>query len=142
MGREAFEMIILFKGKVGPIYNIGGSNERTNIDVARDLIKLSGHAKPDDMITFVEDRVFNDLRCTVPTGLSPLPFRPSFHPILPTAFLLCPSFLHSIFCSIAYLFSCFIKSCSVSYLHCTVVNTALISLVILTDLNRYVLHYL
>ena len=63
---RAFEMIILFKGKVGLIYNIGGSNERTNIDVARDLIKLSGHAKPDDMITFVEDRVFNDLRCTVP----------------------------------------------------------------------------
>ena len=76
---RAFEMI-LFKGKVGLIYNIGGSNERTNIDVARDLIKLSGNAKPDDMITFVEDRVFNDLRCTMPTSLSPLPFLPTFPP--------------------------------------------------------------
>ena len=86
---RAFEMIILFKGKVGLIYNIGGSNERTNIDVARDLIKLSGHAKPDDMITFVEDRVFNDLRCTVPTSF------PSFLPSLLTS--LYDPFLSSVF---------------------------------------------
>lgn len=58
---RAFE-IILFKGKVGLIYNIGGSNERANIDVAKDLIRLSGYANPEDMMTFVEDRVFNDLR--------------------------------------------------------------------------------
>lgn len=38
---RAFE-IILFKGKIGLIYNIGGSNERENIEVARDLIRLSG----------------------------------------------------------------------------------------------------
>ena len=38
---RAFE-IILFKGEVGLIYNIGGTNERENIDVARDLIRLSG----------------------------------------------------------------------------------------------------
>ena len=61
---RAFE-IILFKGKIGLIYNIGGSNERRNIDVARDLIKLSGLAtdsSEDTMITFVADRVFNDFR--------------------------------------------------------------------------------
>jgi len=60
---RAFE-IILFKGKVGLIYNIGGSNERENIDVAKDLIRLSGTAagKEDSMITFVADRVFNDFR--------------------------------------------------------------------------------
>lgn len=38
---RAFE-IILFKGVVGMIYNIGGTNERENIEVAKDLIRLSG----------------------------------------------------------------------------------------------------
>jgi UDP-glucose 4,6-dehydratase len=58
---RAFECILL-KGKVGCVYNIGGSNERANIDVARDLIRLSGYEKAEDMMTFVEDRFFNDLR--------------------------------------------------------------------------------
>lgn len=59
---RAFETV-LFKGKVGVVYNIGGSNERSNIDVAKDLIGLAGYkGKEDQMITFVEDRFFNDLR--------------------------------------------------------------------------------
>jgi len=60
---RAFE-IVLFKGITGNIYNIGGSNERANIDVAKDLIGLMGYptGKELDMVTFVEDRVFNDLR--------------------------------------------------------------------------------
>ena len=59
---RAFECV-LFKGKVGLVYNIGGSNERSNIDVARDLIGLAGYkGKEDQMMTFVEDRFFNDLR--------------------------------------------------------------------------------
>ncbi len=59
---RAFETV-LFRGKVGVVYNIGGSNERSNIDVAKDLIGLAGYkGKEDQMITFVEDRFFNDLR--------------------------------------------------------------------------------
>lgn len=59
---RAFE-VILFKGTVGNIYNIGGSHERTNIDVARQLVRLCGYTGPeDDHLTFVEDRVFNDFR--------------------------------------------------------------------------------
>mmetsp|Transcript_6312 Transcript_6312/g.6522 ORF Transcript_6312/g.6522 Transcript_6312/m.6522 type:complete len:356 (+) Transcript_6312:71-1138(+) len=59
---RAFE-IILFKGQIGNIYNIGGSNERANVDVARDLIRLLGFAdKEKEMIEFVPDRCFNDLR--------------------------------------------------------------------------------
>jgi len=62
---RAFE-IILFKSKVGMIYNIGGTNERANIDVAKDLIKLSGQeSKENELLTFVEDRVFNDLRYSI-----------------------------------------------------------------------------
>jgi nucleoside-diphosphate-sugar epimerase len=48
---RAFE-IILFKGKVGVVYNIGGSNERANIDVAKDLIRLAGYTDGMVMITF------------------------------------------------------------------------------------------
>lgn len=58
---RAFE-VILFKGTVGNIYNIGGTNERQNIEVARDLIRLLGYSQPDTMMQFVEDRAFNDLR--------------------------------------------------------------------------------
>lgn len=59
---RAFE-IVLFKAKEGLIYNIGGTNEIPNIDVAKDLVKLSGYkGNPEDMMVFVEDRVFNDLR--------------------------------------------------------------------------------
>jgi dTDP-D-glucose 4,6-dehydratase len=59
---RAFE-IILFKAEVGIIYNIGGSNERTNLDVAKQLIHLAGYGeKESEMMTFVEDRVFNDFR--------------------------------------------------------------------------------
>jgi len=60
---RAFEKVLL-KGKVGLVYNIGGSNERENIEVAKDLIRLSGYeaGKEKDMMVFVEDRVFNDFR--------------------------------------------------------------------------------
>lgn len=58
---RAFE-IILFKAKVGLIYNIGGTNELANIDVSKALIKLAGYKNVDEMMIFVEDRVFNDLR--------------------------------------------------------------------------------
>ena len=59
---RAFE-ILLFKAGVGLIYNIGGTNEKTNLEVAEQLVKLSGYGGPAaDKMTFVEDRVFNDLR--------------------------------------------------------------------------------
>jgi UDP-glucose 4,6-dehydratase len=59
---RAFE-IILFKAQVGIVYNIGGTNEKANIDVARSLIKLAGYeSQESEMMTFVEDRAFNDLR--------------------------------------------------------------------------------
>jgi dTDP-D-glucose 4,6-dehydratase len=59
---RAFE-IVLFKAQVGLIYNIGGTNEVANIDVAKSLVRLSGYTGAEsDLMTFVEDRVFNDLR--------------------------------------------------------------------------------
>jgi dTDP-D-glucose 4,6-dehydratase len=38
---RAFEMI-LHKGVTGKIYNIGGTHEKANIEVARDLIRMLG----------------------------------------------------------------------------------------------------
>ena len=62
---RAFD-IILHKGLLGSIYNIGGNNERANIEVAKDLINLMGKSdKEAEYITFVEDRAFNDLRYTI-----------------------------------------------------------------------------
>lgn len=62
---RAFETI-LHKGVTGNIYNIGGNNERANIDVAKDLIRLMGKtSKETELITHVEDRAFNDLRYTI-----------------------------------------------------------------------------
>ena len=59
---RAFE-VILFNAGVGHIYNIGGTNEKTNLDVAGQLVKLSGYeGEVTDKMVFVEDRVFNDLR--------------------------------------------------------------------------------
>ena len=62
---RAFE-IILFKAIVGEIYNIGGSHEYTNIEVANQLINLSGYGdRIEEMLTFVEDRAFNDFRYNI-----------------------------------------------------------------------------
>mmetsp|Transcript_13397 Transcript_13397/g.29552 ORF Transcript_13397/g.29552 Transcript_13397/m.29552 type:complete len:367 (-) Transcript_13397:57-1157(-) len=62
---SAFD-VILHKGEIGHIYNIGGENEQANIQVAKDLIKILGKEKEmDELITYVEDRKFNDLRYTI-----------------------------------------------------------------------------
>lgn len=62
---RAFEFI-LFKGNVGSIYNIGGSNEISNIEVAKRLIKHMHMEKIEEqLLTFVPDRCFNDLRYTI-----------------------------------------------------------------------------
>lgn len=65
---RAFD-VILHNGEVGHIYNIGGDNEKPNITVAKDLIKLLGLGdKEKELITFVPDRKFNDLRYTINSG--------------------------------------------------------------------------
>lgn len=62
---RAFDTI-LHKGLEGRIYNIGGKNEMSNLQVAKQLIKVMGKsAKEEDLITFVPDRKFNDLRYTI-----------------------------------------------------------------------------
>ena len=55
--------LILRKGRVGEIYNVGGHNEMRNIDVVRLICRELG--KSEDLITFVEDRKGHDLRYAI-----------------------------------------------------------------------------
>ena len=56
---EAIDLII-HKGKEGEIYNIGGENERSNIEVVKMILKELG--KPESLIKFVKDRPGHDRR--------------------------------------------------------------------------------
>ena len=55
--------LIVRKGTVGEVYNIGGHNERTNIEVVKTIIKELG--KSEDLITFVADRPGHDRRYAI-----------------------------------------------------------------------------
>lgn len=55
--------MILENGKVGEVYNIGGHNERSNLDVVKTILKKLG--KPESLITFVGDRKGHDLRYAI-----------------------------------------------------------------------------
>jgi dTDP-D-glucose 4,6-dehydratase len=65
---RAFE-VILHKAKPGMILNIGGANEVSNLEVAKKLITILGKEdQMDELISFVPDRKFNDLRYTINSG--------------------------------------------------------------------------
>ena len=55
--------MILENGKVGEVYNIGGHNERSNLDVVKTILKQLG--KPESLITFVGDRKGHYLRYAI-----------------------------------------------------------------------------
>ena len=55
--------LILEKGKVGEVYNIGGHNERANIDVVKTILKQLG--KGEELIEYVGDRKGHDRRYAI-----------------------------------------------------------------------------
>ena len=59
-------LLALEKGKAGEVYNIGGGNERMNIDIARQLLGLLG--KDESSIRYVEDRLGHDRRYAIDAG--------------------------------------------------------------------------
>ena len=59
---RAIDMII-HNGRVGEVYNIGGHNEKANIDVVKTIIKALG--KSEDLITYVTDRAGHDMRYAI-----------------------------------------------------------------------------
>ncbi len=59
---EAIDLII-HNGRVGEVYNIGGHNERTNLEVVKAVLKELG--KPESLISYVTDRPGHDRRYAI-----------------------------------------------------------------------------
>lgn len=59
---RAIDMII-HNGRVGEVYNIGGHNEKSNIEVVKTILKQLD--KPESLITYVTDRKGHDLRYAI-----------------------------------------------------------------------------
>ena len=55
--------LILHKGRVGQVYNIGGHNEMRNIDIVKLICKALD--KPESLITYVADRKGHDMRYAI-----------------------------------------------------------------------------
>lgn len=61
---------VLAAGKLGETYNVGGNNQRANLDVVRTICALLDEQKPGpkphaDLITFVQDRPGHDRRYAI-----------------------------------------------------------------------------
>jgi dTDP-glucose 4,6-dehydratase len=54
---------ILHHGKVGEVYNVGGHNEKTNLEVVRTI--LNELKKPESLIKYVKDRAGHDMRYAI-----------------------------------------------------------------------------
>ena len=55
--------LIIHKGRIGEVYNIGGHNERTNLDVVKTILKELN--KPESLIRYVTDRKGHDMRYAI-----------------------------------------------------------------------------
>ena len=61
--------LIIHNGKVGEVYNVGGHNEKKNIEIVKIIIEKLG--KSEDLITYVADRKGHDLRYAIdPTKIT------------------------------------------------------------------------
>ena len=55
--------LVLHKGKLGEVYNIGGHNEKENIEIVKLILKELG--KSESLIKFVKDRLGHDRRYAI-----------------------------------------------------------------------------
>ena len=55
--------IIIHEGKDGEIYNVGGNNEKSNIEIVKEI--LNTLEKSEDLISYVKDRKGHDLRYAI-----------------------------------------------------------------------------
>lgn len=71
--------LIIHKGKDGDLYNIGGHNERTNLEVVKTILRELN--KPESLIKYVTDRKGHDKRYAIdPTKIEKeLGWRPKYH---------------------------------------------------------------
>lgn len=54
---------IIHDGRVGEVYNVGGHNERTNLEVVKTILKELD--KPESLISYVTDRAGHDMRYAI-----------------------------------------------------------------------------
>lgn len=55
--------VVLHKGKIGEVYNIGGHNEKTNLEITHLILKAMG--KDESSIEYVKDRPGHDRRYAI-----------------------------------------------------------------------------
>lgn len=69
---------VLTKGKVGEVYNVGGNNEKANIEIVKLIIRTLG--KDESLITYVKDRPGHDRRYAIDNTkiTSELGWRPNY----------------------------------------------------------------
>ena len=70
--------LIVRNGKVGEVYNVGGHNERTNLEVVKTILRALG--KPESLIKYVTDRPGHDMRYAIdPTKIeTELGWKPTY----------------------------------------------------------------
>jgi dTDP-glucose 4,6-dehydratase len=69
--------LVMHDGRNGEVYNVGGHNERTNLEVVKTIISTLGKSK--DLIEFVKDRLGHDKRYAIdPTKLEQLGWKPTY----------------------------------------------------------------
>lgn len=54
---------VLEKGRVGQVYNVGGNNEKANLEIVKLILQTLG--KPESLITHVQDRPGHDRRYAI-----------------------------------------------------------------------------
>ncbi|MFF3023914.1 dTDP-glucose 4,6-dehydratase [Gottfriedia sp. NPDC057948] len=70
--------LVMHKGENGEVYNVGGHNERTNLEVVKTIISTLG--KSEDLIQFVQDRLGHDKRYAIdPSKLEKLGWKPTYN---------------------------------------------------------------
>lgn len=70
--------LVLHEGEKGEVYNVGGHNELTNLEVVKTIIKTLG--KSEDLIEFVKDRLGHDKRYAIdPTKLEKIGWKPTYN---------------------------------------------------------------
>lgn len=71
--------LVIHNGKNGEVYNIGGNNERTNIEIVKTVLRELG--KPESLITYVKDRPGHDRRYGIDATkiTTKLGWKPKYH---------------------------------------------------------------
>lgn len=55
--------LVIRQGRAGEVYNIGGHNEKTNLEVVKSILQYLG--KPESLINYVADRPGHDMRYAI-----------------------------------------------------------------------------